>query len=374
MTGGMRRAALVVACVAGAAPALAAPPALAADPGLWVLTSTKTIPAYFRQGLASDPSQNVFFSGSFAGIYRTRNLVEKARNTTPIPPDVAKSEQYNHIGDISWDAGEGGRLLLPLEGYAPFGTDHNPGKTGAVGVMDPTTLKWRYYVKLDPAEVEKAMWFATDAARGLLWTIRDSDLLAYNLSDINPANAAPSGPVLHASRRLVGVVPNGAGGAVVLGGRIYLSTQAPGVNQIISVDPNTGSSQVEFERPGDLEVEGMESGPYLGGLLHWELVPGGGLSNTQLLNLVPKGAPLRVALSAPRVRADRKTALTATVTVATTGSRIPLPGVQVRLGGRSAKTDDNGHAKLSVTLTRGSYKAQAFYKGLRTATKRIRAI
>jgi hypothetical protein len=204
--------------------------------------------------------------------------------------------------------------------------------------------------------------------------MRDSDLLAYNLSDINPANAAPAGPVIHASRRLAGVVPNGAGGGVIMGGRIYLSTQAPGVNQIVSVDLNTGSSQVEFERPGDLEVEGMDTGPYMGGLLHWELVPDGGLSNTQLLNLVPTGAPLRVALSAPRMRADRMTALTATITVATTGGRIPLPGVQVRLGGRLAKTDGSGHAKLSVKLTRGSYRAQAFYKGLRTGTKRIRAI
>jgi hypothetical protein len=374
MTAAMRRVVLIAACVVCAAPALAAPPAFAADPGLWVLTSTKTIPAWYRQGLASDPSQNVFFSGSFAGIYRTRNLVEKARNTSPIPPDVAKSEQYNHIGDIAWDAGEGGRLLLPLEGYAPFGDDHNPGKTGGVGVMDPVTLKWRYYVKLDPSEIDKAMWFATDAARGLLWTIRDADLLAYNLSDINPSNAAPSGPVIHAVRRLVGVVPNGAGGAVVLGGRIYLSTQATGVNQIISIDPNTGSSQLEVELPGNLEVEGMEAGPYLGGLLHWELVPDGGLSNTQLFNLVPTGAPLRVALSAPRVRADRKTALTATVTVATAGARVPLPGVEVRLGGKSVKTGDDGRAKLNVNLTRGSYKTQAFYKGLRTGTKRIRAI
>jgi hypothetical protein len=118
----------------------------------------------------------------------------------------------------------------------------------------------------------------------------------------------------------------------------------------------------------------METGPYLGGLLHWELVPGGGLSSTQLLNLVPKGAPLGVALSAPRVRADRKTTLTATVTVATTGGRIPLAGVQVRLGGGLVKTGDDGRATLSVQLTRGSYKAQAFYKGLRTGSKRVRAI
>lgn len=365
-----RRIALGIACAACIAPSAAS----AADPGTWIVTNTRTIPAFYRQGIAADPSQNVFFSGSFAGIYRTRNLVEKARNTTPIPLEVAQSEKYNHIGDIAWDAGEGGRLLLPLESYAPFEPDQNPGDTGGVGVMDPITLKWRYYVKLDPAEIPKAQWFAVDAPRGLIWTISGTDLLAYNLADVNPANAAPAGPVIHASRRLSNAAPGGAGGAVLLGGRIYLSTQAPGVNQVVSLDPNTGASQVDVELPGDLEAEGMEIGPFLGGFLHWELVPGAGLSSTTLISLIPQGAPLRVTLSKARVRAGRRTPLTATVTVATNRFRIPLAGVRVTIGGRSAKTDDNGRAKLKVKLTRGSYKAQAFLKGLRSGTRPLRAI
>jgi len=32
-----------------------------------------------------------------------------------------------------------------------------------------------------------------------------------------------------------------------------------------------------------------------------------------------------------------------------------------------------GRAKVRVKLTRGLYRAQAFYKGLRTASKRVRA-
>jgi hypothetical protein len=363
------RLALSFACAACVAP----PPASAADPGTWVVTGTRTLPAYYRQGIASDPSRNVYFSGSFAGIYRTRNLVEKARNTSPIPPDVAQREKYNHIGDIAWDAAENGRLLLPLESYAPFEADPNPGKTGGVGVMDPATLKWRYYVKLDPAEIAKAQWFATDAPRGLVWTLSGTDLLAYNLADINPANAAPAGPPIHSVRTLPNAAPDGAGGAVVLNGRIYLSTQTGGVDQIVSIDPGTGASQVEVELPGKLEAEGMEAGPYLGGILHWELVPGGGLSSTQLVDLVPHGAPLRLQLSKPRVRSGTRAALTATVTVAAMGNRIPLAGVRVSLAGRSAKTGANGQAKLQVKLTRGSYRAQAFYKGLRTGTKRLRA-
>jgi hypothetical protein len=48
--------------------------------------------------------------------------------------------------------------------------------------------------------------------------------------------------------------------------------------------------------------------------------------------------------------------------------------VQVRLAGRSSKTDGGGHAKLRIELARGGYRAQAFYRGLRTATRTVRAI
>src|SRR3712207_7129324 len=36
---------------------------------------------------------------------------ETARNDDVIPPEVHLAERYNHIGDISWDAREGGRVL-----------------------------------------------------------------------------------------------------------------------------------------------------------------------------------------------------------------------------------------------------------------------
>src|SRR3954454_18726350 len=194
----MRRAATALAIsIAIAAPA----GAQAADPGLWVKTSQLTKPAWYRQGLASNPATgDVFFSGSFAGIYRTHGEAEVKRNTSPIPPDVAQREQYNHIGDIAFDSGEGGRLLLPLESYQPFQPDQNPSKTGSIGVMDARTLVWKYYVKLDPSEIPKAQWVATDPAQGLVWTISGSDLLAYNLPDISPANAAPGAAPIHSVR------------------------------------------------------------------------------------------------------------------------------------------------------------------------------
>jgi hypothetical protein len=159
----------------------------------------------------------------------------------------------------------------------------------------------------------------------------------------------------------------------VIGNRIYLSQLVNGVNRVISIDLTTGSQQTEIEIPGDLEEEGLDFGPYLDGLLHWELVPGAGLSNTQVLNFVPKGARLGLLVNRARIKARKKQTIIATAGVAANGEMVPLRGVEVRLGGKRVKTGPTGRAKLTVKLTRGLYRVQAFYKGLRTATKRIRA-
>jgi hypothetical protein len=365
----MKRA-LVAAVAALAIPASAQ----AADPGLWIKTSQLLKPATYRQGLASNPvTGDVFFSGSFSGITRTHNEVEVAKNTNAIPKDVADREQYNHIGDIGFDPSDGGRLLLPLESYAPLAQDTNPSKTASIGIMDPDTLAWEYYVKLDPSEINKAQWVAADPAHGLIWTIGDISLLAYNIADLNPANAAPNAAPIHSVKRFDNIVPDGAGGAVVIANRIYLSQLVNGVDRVISIDLTTGASQVEIEIPGNLEEEGLDFGPYLDGLLHWELVPGAGLSNTQLLNFVPKGARLELKLNRARVKAGKKIAVKATARVATSGFKIPLRDVEVRLAGKKVRTNASGRATLQIKLTRGAYRAQAFYKGLRTATKKVRA-
>ena len=362
------RAAAAVAVIA----ALAAPAAAsAADPGLWIKTSQLTKPATFRQGLASDPARgNVFFSGSFSGITLTRNEQVLKTNANAIPKDVAAREKYNHIGDIAFDTG---RLLLPLESYAPLQPDTNPSKTASIGVMDAKTLAWQYYVKLDPSEINKCQWVAADPAHGLVWTIGDTSLLAYNLADINPANAAPNAAPIHSVKRFDNILPDGAGGAVVIGNRIYVSQLVNHVDRVISLDLTTGASQVEIEIPGDLEEEGLDTGPYLDGFLHWELVPGAGLSNTQVLNFVPKGARLALKLDRGHVKAGKKSKLSATATVVTNGYKIPLRGVEIRLAGKHAKTNPQGKATLTVKLTRGKYRVQAFYKGLRTAMRTVRA-
>ena len=363
----------VTVAVLGAA--LLAGDAMAADPGRWVVTSNLTLPAWYRQGLASDPATNdVFFAGSFEGLYRTHDLTERLKQPFAIPKDVKDREKYNHIGDIAWDAAEGGRLLLPLEGYDPFGgADTNPGDTGSVGVVDPKTLTWKYYVKLDPAEINKAMWFATDPA-GLLWTQIDRTLLAFNLADVNPANAAPNGPPIKPVKRMTSVLPEGAaGGAVYHEGRLLIPGLIDGVNRVIAVNLTTGVVETEIERATAHEPEGMDIGPYADGLLHWGKAPGFGLSSTELTNLVPKGSRLRLTLSKSRIRAKRKSTVTAFVQVVTGSHEIPIRGVEVRIAGRRVKTNARGRAKFKrLRLVRGKYRGQAFFKGLQTGTRTLR--
>jgi hypothetical protein len=367
----MRSVAAAICCMA-----LAAPAAQAADPGRWIVTGTKSVPSRYRQGIASDSARNVFFAGATVGLYRTNNGRQTARNGNVIPPDVAQREQYNHIGDIAWDSGGDGRLLLPLESYIFGRPDPNPAKTGSFGVVDPKTMKWRYYVKLDPAEIPKAMWVAT-SPDGLAWTSSGDDLLAYNLADITLANAAPNGAVLHAVKRLAGAVPpGGVSGAAVYANRLYISGGEGPTQTIHSVDLSTGSARLEYERAVNQEPEGVDAGPYSGGFLHW------GLANTlegfagTVVHLLAKGSPIGFDLSTGAVRAGRRSAVGGEVfaMVGRTRIHVPLGGVRVRLGNASAVSDSNGHVSFTVTLARGGYRATASYKGLRTGVAKLRAI
>ena len=100
-------------------------------------------------------------------------------------------------------------------------------------MADPSTLGFRYYVKLDPAQIKKAMWAETSPDGSLIWTSSGDDLLAYRSNQVTAANAAPSGPLLQPVRRLVGAVPpSGVTGAVFSDGKLLLAGETgalPGV-------------------------------------------------------------------------------------------------------------------------------------------------
>src|SRR3954454_393981 len=99
---------------------LLAPAARAADPGCWTETGHSPIAITYYQGVTSDDRGHFFFDGIFVGLYRSdARLTEQARNDAAIPPTVFAAEGYNHMGDLTWDPADGGRVLLPLECYYP---------------------------------------------------------------------------------------------------------------------------------------------------------------------------------------------------------------------------------------------------------------
>jgi hypothetical protein len=269
----------------------------------------------------------------------------------------------SHIGDIGYDGTEGGRLLLPLECYVP-GRGNSCG-TGAIGVADPRTLAWRYYVRLSPTEITKAMWVEPAPDGGLLWTSSGSDLLAYRAAAVSSSNAAAL-PIT-AAYRLGGAVPaSGVSGATFWRGRLLLAGQQGPRYQLWAVDLASGRRTLELELRIRGESEGLHAMSTLGGELHWLIAPfdlrgpatyGRG---SALLHFVPaRGrAGLRVSLSA-RPRGGRLV-----VAVRVLRRRRPVAGAHVTFGGRFARTDGRGRAELAVVLPRaGRYRALA-RKGL----------
>ena len=356
-----------LAAVLAAALALAlgvAPSAGAQDPGRWLLTGASSIPITYWQGLTSDPGEsNLFFVGVFQGLWRTTpQLNQTAGVPAEIPPGVRQAEGYNHIGDPTWNPGDGGRVLLPMECFTP-GVGNTCG-TGAFGVADPATLGFRYYVKLDPAEIPKAMFAETSPDGSLIWTSSGDDLLAYRSSDVSEANRGPSGPLLHAVRRLPGAVPpTGVTGAVFRKGRLLLAGEADGVYQVWSVNTDTGERRLELEMRICGESEGLDVVPTLGGELHWLIAPfdpGCQLTfgpTSALLHFVPTPAHERYGVEvtdtdvAPlpgEVRA----------TVHATHDGRPLRQARVTFAGETARTDKDGLATVSTTLERpGRFRA-----------------
>jgi hypothetical protein len=340
----------------------AAPTAHAQDPGRWLLTGASSVPVTYWQGLTSDPAEaNLYFVGVFEGLWRTTpQLRQTAGVPNAIPDAVQQAEGYNHIGDPTWNPGEGGRVLLPMECFTP-GVGNTCG-TGAFGVADPATLAFRYYVKLDPAEIPKAMWAETSPDGSLIWTSSGNDLLAYRSSEVSQANRAPSGPL----RRLVDAVPpTGVTGAVFRDGRLLLAGEANGVYQVWAVDTASGERRLELQMSICGESEGLDVIHTLGGELHWLIGPfdpGCSLSfgpTSALLHFMPAPAHRRFEVEVTdsnfgtlpgQVRA----------TVHATRDGKPLRQARVSFAGGTARTDKEGIATVSTTLELpGRFKALA---------------
>lgn len=256
-----------------AAAALAVWPAAAAraaDPGRWRLTGVTRIPLAYYQGIAASPGGRLFFDGVFTGLYRTdRHLTQRVAQPQEIPPAVTAKYGFNHIGDITWDRREGGRVLLPLECYTP-GAPHggNTCGRGAIGVAGATTLRWRYLVPLDRRQIRKAMWAEVSPDGRLVWTSSGRDLLAYRTAAISRRHARRP---LRAVRRLRRAIPRTrVTGAAFHRGRLLLAGQRGSRFEVWSVDVSSGRRRLEIQRRLSGESEGLAM---VGGALRWIVTP-----------------------------------------------------------------------------------------------------
>jgi hypothetical protein len=349
-------------------------PASAKDPGRWTLTGWSSMPNNYWQGVTTAaPGQPFFFSGIFTGLHRTAHDLHQTGSVDPvIPPLVFVTEGYNHVGDIGF---QGGRVLLPLECYTPGGPNGgNTCGTGSIGVADTATLAFQYYVKLDPAEIPKAMWVEASPDGKLLWTSSGQDLLAYRAADVTAANAAPGAAPIHSVRRLAGAVPpSGVTGAGFYRGRLLLAGSQGTTYQVWSVDLSSGKRRLEVELPNvEGESEGLTQVPLLGGHLHWLVAPLAAKptfgTSVALLHLETgrwAGRGLKVAAKSPNA-----TSLRPKITVTVKRHGRPLAGARVRVAGSRATTNRRGRATVKPKLgVPGTFAATALKGKLRGRSK-----
>jgi hypothetical protein len=352
-------------------------PAAARDPGRWTLTGWSSVPIKYWQGVTTEGlGKPLFFSGFRTGLHRTaRNLRETGTGDPVIPPSVLATEGYNHVGDIGF---QGGRVLLPLECFTPGGPNGgNTCGTGSIGVADPATLAFRYYVKLDPAEIPKAMWVEADPDGQLLWTSSGPDLLAYRAADVTAANAAPGAAPIHSVRRLAGAVPpSGVTGAAFYRGRLLLAGSQGTTYQVWSVNVATGTRRLELElKKVQGEAEGLAQIPLLGGRLHFLVAPLAAQPTfgptVGLLHFTP-GRWARRGLFV-RMRATRQTTLRPRVTVTVRRAGRPVRGARVNVAGFRATTNAHGRALVKPVLgAPGSFAATALRQHRRGRSRFLR--
>jgi hypothetical protein len=371
--------AAAVAAALGALLAATPGPAAAAPEGLR-LADARPVPIEYFQGLTHDRAGARFFDGVVAGLYRTdRALRERARVPVAIPPPVAGTFGFDHIGDLSWDRAEGGRLLLPFECFTPGAP--NGGNTcgqGGFGVTDPATLALRYVVALDPVDIAKAMWAEVSPDGALVWTSSGGDLIAYRTADVSAQNAGAAVRIRPVVRLRGAVPPSGVTGAAFLRGRLLLAGQSAGALQIWSVDARTGARRREVALGVAGESEGLDVLDDGHGLVHWLVTPFDlrgraptyGTGHTELLSFVAAAdARLRAVVTPARLRPGRVTTLTVRVTLRYAGRVHAVPGALVRAAGRSARTDARGMARLRLRRVRpGVVRVRVTKQRLRPAT------
>jgi hypothetical protein len=238
-------------------------------------------------------------------------------------------------------------------------------------------------VRLDPADIPKAMWAEVSPDGKLIWTSSGKDLLAYNTADVSRSNAQPAsadGPTIRPARRVVAAVPeHGITGAVFVGPRLFLAGQDGDNMQVSSVDLTTGKSRPEIKETISGESEGLDTFRGLGGSLHWMVMPIPQAGNPptferdkgSLLHYKAEPTALELVVTPRSVKAGRSTRFSFRVS---DDNGDPVKGATVKLLHARARTDARGRAKVTATPPKsGRYTAVASKKGLKTARAVVRS-
>ena len=269
-------------------------------------------------------------------------------------------------------------MLAPMECYRPSEKPANTCGIGGFGVVDPVTLAWRYWVRLDQADIAKAMWAETAPDGELVWTSSGDDLLAYRSSRRRGRQRRHRARRRRRSTRCGGSpAPSRRRGSPArssTAGGCCWRGRTGGLLQVWSVDV-TGATPaaLELELPVSVsaESEGLDvAGDMRGGLLHWLLSPfvaepTYGSGHSELLTFVPS------AYAGLRLRAVRQ-GRDLVVTVTTMFG--PVPGAIVRLGKRNAgaKTVGDRAPRACARCPRARSALRATKLSLRAAKKTVR--
>jgi hypothetical protein len=258
------------------------PAASAADPGRWKPGVPKPMSRYYSQGLTFDSRARTFYLDGNVGLYRANGSLHKTGGVSDvIPLTVKRAEHYNHLGDLSFDTADGGRLLLPVECLYD---KRNTCQTGSIAVADPGSLRWLYYVKLNPAYIKKAMWVEASPDGRWIWTSSGKSLLAYNAAEVRRANAAPAGPKLLPKVSTESLPVPGVSGATFVGERLFLALNRGAHVAVVSYGINTtGPAPVVVDGPiPEIELkknflfdetEGLATAGTLNRELRWQIRP-----------------------------------------------------------------------------------------------------
>ena len=201
-------------------------------------------------------------------------------------------EGYNHIGDPTWDAREGGRLLLPLECYRQGSRrQQHLQARHAIGVADPLTLRWRFLVDRPGRDREG------DVGRGVTGRPAGLDvnggvLLAYRTTAIH-RTAGPLRRRAPLGRRAAGhqrgrLLRRPAAGRGQRRRRVRGQLDRPRHRRPPAGDPAARQA---------LESEGLDVVDNMGGVLHWIVRPLSGQGNV-LLHYTPTTPRGRLRLTA----------------------------------------------------------------------------